>query len=672
MTAQDDLRDLGDHFGILPAFWDFKGQERFTSDDTRRAFLAANGVDVSNDMTIGDTLKTIRADAEHRWFPEEIIVESHKVHDLGFGLGATWQLFQWDTRACAAQGQAGDFISLPPLAPDVYEMRISVAGRVEHVRVLSAPKQLPLIRDLRPWGMTAALYALQSAGSTGLGDYNDLGTLCETMGKGGASFVGINPVHNRGYVDTKAISPYSPSHRGFYNTDYISLDHIDGLDGITEAAKIIAKAKKSFGPLVSSKTVQYLKHWDLHKTCVEALFIVFVDQAAKDAKADFGKFVTDGGTRLARFALFEALSETYGSDWHVWPETAGNHTDEIQDRIEFHSWLQWVANGQLAQAQARSKQAGMPLGLYLDLSVGARRDGAEAWCEQDCVAKGVSVGAPPDHLGPDGQNWNLVAFAPRKLQAAGYGPLRQVLSQTMRHAGVIRIDHVLGLNRSFWIPDDGSAGAYIQQPFDALLAIIKIEAWKAGAIVIGEDLGLVPDGFRDQMREQGFYGYSVLQYEKEHDGNFKDPKTGPSQVLSCFATHDTPTIQGYATALDVEWWEDLNIIDENTAQSTRSARAIDVDRLHALSPRMGQDDLGKTVHETLAQSSATMICVQLDDIFGEIEAQNLPGTIDEHPNWQRKHRVLLEDLGCEPAMTTLFDMMTNYGRSSMHFTQTED
>lgn len=298
----------------------------------------------------------------------------------------------------------------------------------------------------------------------------------------------------------------------------------------------------------------------------------------------------------------------------------------------------------------------MALGLYLDLAVGSRRDGAESWCAQTAIAQGVSIGAPPDHLSPAGQNWDLAAFAPRKLKAERYRPLRRIIAQTIRHAGIIRIDHVLGLNRSYWIPDDGSPGGYIHQPFESLLAVIKIEAARYNCAVIGEDLGLVPDGFRDTMRAHGFYGYSVLQYEKDDSGAFRTSDAGSAQVLSCFATHDTPTVKGYETGHDIGWWENLSWVDRETAENMREQRKADVSRYTE------NGDFNANVHGMLAGSSACLAAVQLDDVLGAKEAQNLPGTIDEHPNWRRKYDIALEDLNDAPALKAIAALMTRAGR----------
>lgn len=649
MNVNHDLWELANLTGILPDFFDLQGNQRPTSPETQRALLAANGIDVSSDAAIHSSLAHLRHEIDDRWFPFEIIVESHCSAPQEFGLGAAWQLRLDGSDDIVAEGLPQDFITVPPLPSGVYTLTATASGRTEIVTVLAAPKRLQSIEELtgasKLWGLNLALYGVRSKRNSGVGDFEDLAAVAEAAGAQGADFLGINPLHTMGYCDLKAISPYSPSHRGFLNTACIALDLIPGLETTPDLTP--------FETVRSADNVDYYGHKTAHARVLETLFVRFSTEATDSAKTGFEAFKAAGGNDLTGFATFEALSESYGPDWRVWPE---DRNAPAQHRIDFHIWLQWVAASQLASIQDRAKASGMALGLYLDLAVGSRRDGAESWCDQSVIAQGVSIGAPPDHLSPAGQNWDLAAFSPRKLQAERYRPLRRILAQTFRHAGIIRIDHVLGLNRSFWLPDDGSPGGYIKQPFESLLAIIKIEAERYNCAVIGEDLGLVPDGFRETMRGHGFYGYSVMQYEKDHSGAFRNSDENSPQVLSCFATHDTPTVRGYETGRDIDWWETLAWVDAPTAQEMRGQRAAEV--------ALFKDghDFQAGVHGLLAHSNASLVAVQLDDVLGNIEAQNLPGTIDEHPNWRRKYDVALEALPQDAGLETTAAMMADAGR----------
>lgn len=642
----NDLAALAELCGVLPRYHDLQGHEHITTPETKRAILRANGFDITDEVTIHAALAKARFEIEDRWFPDEIIVESGQYTVLDFGLGATWYLKPDDENTVVAKGFPGDQITLPALKSGVYILTASASDRTEIITVIAAPRRLPQLDATRLWGLNFALYGVRSDRNTGLGDFVDLRDMAKVAGAQGAAFLGINPIHNMGYADKTAISPYSPSHRGYLNTSYIAVDRIPGLEGAIETS--------AFDKVRSAQTVQYADQKSAHNTLLEKAFARFQTHADAQAKTAFARFEKARGAELQTFARFEGLSEISGADWRDWPLDT---EEPATDRLAFHTWLQWVADTQLGQAQTAAKTSGMGLGLYLDLAVGPRRDGAESWCERDAIAQGVSIGAPPDHLSPEGQNWDLAAFAPRKLKALRYAPLRRILSQAMRHAGVIRIDHVLGLNRSFWLPDDGSPGAYVRQPFEALLAVIKIEAERHNCLVIGEDLGLVPDGFRDTMRGHGFYGYSVLQYERDDHGAFPDPGSGPEQVLSCFATHDTPTVAGFAVGRDIDWWEKLGWIDGATSERMHKRRA---DELTAL-PQDG--DFTTYAHEHLAQSNAALVAVQLDDVLGSVEAQNLPGTIDAHPNWRRKYTVSLAELQHDSRLTETAEIMRRAARS---------
>jgi 4-alpha-glucanotransferase len=310
----------------------------------------------------------------------------------------------------------------------------------------------------------------------------------------------------------------------------------------------------------------------------------------------------------------------------------------------------------------------MPLGLYLDLAVGARVGGAESW-GQEAVAEGVSLGAPPDHLSPAGQNWHLTAFAPRKLQQQRYAALRHILRASMRHCGLLRIDHALGLNRSYWIPDDGSSGGYIAQNMQAMMAIIAIEAARASTVIVGEDLGLVPAGFRDTMAARGFYGYSVLQYEKDSTGAFLPAETLRSQSLACFGTHDTPTLAGFWEGRDISWWEKLGWITPDAAgkaMTTRMSekRALTDIRAPAPLPKSATPGVRDTLHTRLATSPAALVAVQLDDMLLVKEAQNLPGTIDAHPNWRRRTPLTVPEISASPDISKTAAIMARAGRAS--------
>ncbi len=663
--TDNPLYTLAEEKGILPVFHDLGGQAHWTGDDTRRALLRAIGVAAETEAEARKSLEAHWAEKAREIAPPEYVVTAGQGAAIPVKRACDWILLSEDQTAIC-DGRAEHHIDLPPLEAGVYTMRVSCGDLVQTCLVPAAPAQVPTLPTCmgqeRVWGVTAALYGLRSKRNLGIGDYADLGVLAKTLGDAGASFLGINPVHNWGWESPAIASPYSPSHRGFLNTIHIAPDAIPGLENTADAQALVARLQSKIDRTTAQ--VDYAGHAKRQAPLLRELFALFNVAASGPAKERLATFTHSGGEELRSFAIFEALSETHGSSWLDWPAHLQDHTtipsgSYNPNALAFHIWLQWIAFEQLQMVTSASA---MPLGLYLDLAVGARRDGAEAWMGQESVAKGVALGAPPDHLSPEGQNWQLTAFAHGLSSANQYHDFRSVLRHAMQPAGVLRIDHVLGLNRSFWIPDDGSPGAYIRQPFETLLALTAIEAQKANCIVVGEDLGLVPDGFRETLAHRGLYSYSVLQYEKDGNGTFRDPAQLRQQSLACFATHDTPTLQGYCAGRDIEWWQKLGWIDQPKADWLSGERKAEV---AALVPAGEASD--QAIHGRLAQSPVAMAAVQLDDVLGEVEAQNLPGTIDEHPNWSRIYDVAVEDLAQTPALTHLTDLMRDAGRAACNF-----
>ncbi|MDW3225479.1 MAG: 4-alpha-glucanotransferase [Paracoccaceae bacterium] len=636
---------------------------RPTNPETLRALIRANGLAIDTDREMRETLGALRVDAAQRVVPHDIVVSCDQTATVDCSGPTEWHLVLEGSEKPFADGRSDMHIQLPAMPAGVHDLQVWSGQTVQHSNVIAAPSRAPSLLDVagydRTWGIVAPLYGLRSERSRGLGDFEDLARLGETLGSLGAGFLGINPVHALGWADEETISPYSPTHRGFLNTNHISLDQIPdvSLAGTIQAS--------------SGKLIEYDVFGRQHRLALRAAFAQFKSEASEASKRALHEFSGAGGQSLADFALFETLSETMGSGWQDWPErfctpgAARRNTPDLDP--EFHVWLQWLATQQLADAQRRSQENGMGLGLYLDLAVGSRLDSAEAWGAGDTLAAGVSLGAPPDQLSPAGQNWQLAAYAPRKLTAQKYQPLRQVLRQAMQHCGVLRIDHALGLNRSYWIPENGVPGGYIRQPFQSLMAIIAIEAQRAKTVIVGEDLGLVPDGFRDTMASKGLYGYTVVQYEKTKKGKFRKADELRPQSLACFGTHDTPTIKGFWEGDDIAWWHRLGWIDaasQTTAKHQRqnekaALMGVPENELHSYTSR----DLANRVHDDLAQGPTALVAVQLDDVIGVQDAQNLPGTIDEHPNWRRIMPVSVDEIAQDRNLQDTANSMAQAGRS---------
>ncbi|MGA9435280.1 MAG: 4-alpha-glucanotransferase [Roseobacter sp.] len=655
MAADATLADLAETVGIFPRFKDMQGVIRTASVDTTRALLRAQGFEVETANDVKLSLEALKAEAARAIVAQDVVVEAGKPASLSVKGQVNWHIAQDQTATVLADGHADGVIALPPLPIGIHQFTLKTKQTQQTANLLVAPSRAPSVKNAtgqsKLWGCMTALYGLGAEGPKSLGDFADLGHLARALGAQGAGFVGINPVHALGYAANNTISPYSPTHRGFLNSDHIALgqSQLPGATGL----------------------IDYAAHRSAHHSALEAAFAAF-EQGATDAEQQaFTTFCADEGARLGDFALFEALSEAHGQDCRQWPHTArkAQAAQAPAERVRFHKWLQWRAHTGLSDAQRQAQDSGMALGLYLDLAVGARAGGAESWGSNAATAQGVTLGAPPDHLSPAGQDWQLAALAPRKLQQTGYAALRQVLRASMRHCGLLRVDHALGLNRSYWIPEDGSPGGYIRQNFESLIAVIAIEAARHGTVVVGEDLGLVPEGFRDTMASCGFYGYSVLQYEKDAEGAFLPADKLRVQSLACFATHDTPTLAGFWEGSDIAWWEKLGwITSEDAARSMNSRMSEKRDLIGVPAPTpvpsTATQGVRDEIHSTLAGSPAALVAVQLDDILLVKEAQNLPGTVDEHPNWRRRTPLPITDIAKHPDLKKTAAIMAGAGRAS--------
>ncbi|MGY3436674.1 MULTISPECIES: 4-alpha-glucanotransferase [unclassified Marinovum] len=638
MSADAALRQLAELSGVHLDFHDLTGARKETSVPTLRALLAALGVEAGTEAAVRDALALHKAEKAHRHVPDEVILRAGHALSLPLSARCAWSVVAEDGTETAT-GRSTDTLELPALDVGYYTLHLSGDGWTEESFLMARPAHAPLLSDSaghhRSWGVTAALYGLRSGDNGGLGSYEDLATTATALGQNGAQFLGINPVSALGWAASDVISPYSPTHRGFFNADHIAV--AGGL-----------------GPSPDSDIIDYAAFRARQRPALEAEFL----KSSRSKK--FKDFCATENASLEAFSCFEALSEKHGPDYRKWPANlqapGADAVKAAGKRALFHRWLQWRAETEIDASQAAALASGMSLGLYLDLAVGARPGGAEAWMHGDTIAHGVTIGAPPDQLSPEGQSWDLVAHAPGRLAAARYAPLRAMLRKLMDKCGLLRIDHALGLMRSYWVPDDDSPGAYISQPFEALLAVISIEAHRANCVVVGEDLGLVPAGFRHKMNDAGLYSYAVWQYESRDDGWLHPAADLRPFALACFSTHDTPTLRGFWYGADVELWRDIGWISPSEAGHRHGHRSHQRNSLRAncdIRSTAGPDEIAGVIHGALTHSPAAMVAVQLDDVLGQIDAPNLPGTIDEHPNWRRRTPVDVKDFATSPQIAAI-------------------
>lgn len=512
----------------------------------------------------------------------------------------------------------------------------------------------PLV-GARIWGLTCQLPALTSDRNLGIGDFADLAAFCRVAADEGADFVGLNPLHALFWSDLGRVSPFSPSNRRFLNPLYLALDWMQGFEGLThdEAAEA---ARLRTAPLVDAPGVARLKDRLLRR-----LFQRF--RAASGGDPSFRRFVEDGGPALEGHATFEAIShemvaEGYGAGWSAWPEALQDResdavaafAEEHRSEVDYHLWLQWQTERQVERVQREARTAGMRVGLYLDFAVGAAPDGSATWIDPDLTVPGASIGAPPDYFNEQGQDWGLAPISPVKLAERDCRPWADIMAWVMRPAGAVRIDHVMSLGRLWLIPRGMPAtdGAYVHYPLSEMLRRLSEASQAEHAMLIGEDLGVVPAGFRELMAERDIHAYKVFFFERGPKG-FADPAGWPAGALACLATHDMPTFTGWWRGSDLTLRRTLGMLDEQGEVAEREARIKDRAAVAALTaPADTEMEISVRLHAHIADSPCRLASLQIEDALG-IEAQvNVPGTVEEYPNWRRRLSTAVGDIAGHP------------------------
>ena len=533
----------------------------------------------------------------------------------------------------------------------------------------------------RAWGVTCQAYGLRSARNAGIGDLEDVAVLAERLAPEGADFLGLSPMHALFPEEPGRYSPYSPSSRRWLNELLIAVDIACDRLGL-ERVEVEGAATLRAAELIDYRAIATAKGAALERLW-QAFRVRHLGGGDSALGREFRAWQAAGGADLEHFCRFQAmalrLAREHGratpfQDWpEPWrrpdtPEVAAFAARE-RDAVDGRVFLQWLTDRQLAEAQQRARAAGMRIGLYIDLATGVVPDGAEAWAEPESFVAGATMGAPPDPLGPFGQNWHVVAPSPLVQARTDAAPLRTTLRAAMRHAGAIRIDHALGLMRLFLVPPgrDATAGAYLRYPYGLLLRAVAEEARAAGCMVIGEDLGTVPDGFREPLAAAGVLGYRVVWFERDWHGDrgYLPPERFPAQALATVSTHDLPTVRGHFAAQDIAWRERLGLYPApERAEQDRRQRAEDADLLLRRLRELGllaepADETARTLalHRYLARSASALAAVQLEDLAGDGEQPNLPGTVFEHPNWCRRCPLAVEELIAAPLAAGILAIM---------------
>lgn len=628
------LDELARAAGIVRQYRDGAGRAAFAPDETLIAILAAMGITAGTEGQAHAALERLRGG---RGLPQWAVATPGQRLEIPVSGQTAWvlELEGGQTR----EGRADAAISLGPLPLGYHLLRAGDAV----MPVLCAPERLADVP--RGWGIMVPLYGLKPVGQGGVGDFADLADAAQSLGRAGAGFVGINPVHAGFPGDDTNFSPYAPSSRERLATHHVAVPHAPPPDG----------ALIDYGAALPAQRV-----------ALEAGFARFEADGGDDA---FDAWRAAEGPALEIFATHQALADLHGPYWPAWPlryqspdsaETAA-FAAAHPGRLRAHAWRQWMAETQLGAARRAALSAGMTHGLYLDLAVGTHPGGAETWADPDLFVRGVSQGAPPDAFSPDPQVWNLAPMRPDVLTARGFAPLARILRRQLRHAGILRIDHILGFERAFWVPD-GLPGAYVTMPRAALLAVLKIEAARAGAVIVGEDLGAVPEGFRDELAASGILGCRVAMFERDWQGDrgFIRPGDYAELSVASFGSHDLPLWRGWRAGTDIGWRARLGSLTPQQAAEARAARRRDVAAFDAAA---GMRD-GELCELTgfLARSRARLVALQIEDLLGEVEQPNLPGTIHDHPNWRRRLRVVPQKLGATGHVARTAAIMTRQRR----------
>lgn len=681
---------LAERFGIAREFWDWKGRHVPIPAETIVSVLAAFDVDASTPEAAERALTELEDARARRVVPScTVVEEGHGVHvdihvPAGTGLRVHIVLESGETRpAWQSENHAPDRIVDGELRgeatfwlgsdlPTGYHRIVADTAEGSHTGSLIVTPSFvgfpPAMRDQRIWGYGTQLYSVTSRQSWGVGDLADLADLVTWSGtKQFAGYILINPLHAAQSVPPLEPSPYLPSSRRFINPIYIRPEAIDEFAtlGRKDRLRIKALRKQAQSACDASGSIERDAVWGLK---LEALRIIHEAGLRSARRIAFEDFRRREGEGLRNFAIWSTLSTTHGQLWPEWPEelrTPGTpevvaYAEEHRADVDFFEWLQWIAQTQVSAAQTRAAEANMPVGIVTDLAVGVHRAGAETWMMPDAFAQGISVGAPPDQYNQAGQDWGQPPWRPDRLREEAYEPFRAMVAAALRRVGGVRIDHIIGLFRLWWVPLGAGPrnGTYVRNDHEALVGILALEAQRAQALIVGEDLGTVEPWVRDYLSRRGLLGTSVLWFEAGHDGGPLDAQWWREYCMASVTTHDLPPTLGYLAGDHVRLRDHLGLLTEPLGEELAEARreqAAWISKLvhdGLLDPGDEDDpvEILLALHKFLLHTPSKVLLAGLTDAVGERRTQNQPGTIDEYPNWRvplgdlKGRRIQLEDI----------------------------
>lgn len=691
------ITGLAGRLGISTRFWDIFGTEHIATPDAVAATLTAMGLDLTSADGIARAMADLDAAGWHPGVPPVTVIRQSSPRTVTVVCPADRLPLHWTltcedgsvhvgtigaseetTEAMPYNGLIRLSLTLPPSVQTGYHQLTahtsgpgSTGDDLPGGMVILAPDQCwlpsPLRQDRRLWGIGCQVYSLRRDDDFGMGDFSHLQDVSRDAVALGAAFVGVNPLHALFPAHPQNASPYSPCSRLFLNPLYIDPRSVPEFPACA-AVRALLDAPATQAALEAARQgamVDYPAVAAIKAPLLQALYQTFKTAGTPERHDAFDRFVRSGGLRLHLFAVFEVLQARWPeTPWPHWPEdyrspdspavAAVSASDA--EAILYRKWLQFEADRQLEACAAIFAGSEEHVGLYRDLAVGTNSDGADVWADQSVYVLGGRFGAPPDQLGPLGQDWGMPPLNPLTLRQQGYTPFIDMVRANMRHAGALRIDHAMSLLRLFWIPPGFTArdGMYVSYPFDDLLGILALESHRNQCMIIGEDLGTVPDGFRDRMDREAILSYRVVYFERYANGLFKRPETYPRLALSCATSHDIATIQGHWSGWDIALRHRLGLAipgvtreadEEQRARERHLLRAALEDQ--ALLPVCGlpetpelteeqKQGLNAAVHRFLGRAPSALALINLDDLARETSQVNVPGTVDEYPNWRRR------------------------------------
>jgi (1->4)-alpha-D-glucan 1-alpha-D-glucosylmutase len=712
ITDIDSFNHLCWLSGITESYYDIRGQHHVADFEAKCSLLAAMNITVESDSDVYAQLEKVNARDWQSPVPEVLVYQiSDNPQPITLTLGddQTGQMIAWQLIEENGNLHQGEWHFEPHQAIDERELNGKQLQRFEaflpyvlatgyhtftikfkngktaETAIIATPETcyqpVELEAGSKVWGIGLQLYSLRSRRNWGIGDLTDLRTLIDLLAPMGVDVIGLNPLHTLFSHLPENASPYSPSSRDFLNPIYLDIERVDEFSRCEEARDLVFSDDfhAKLQSLRKADLVQYSDVWSLKLTVLKMLYQQFrkdISNGALEKATEFRQYQDKKGAALADFALFEALqAHFYEQDssikyWPLWPQefqkpgsqSVVEWAQSNAEAIQFHQYLQWRTEQQLSAANRQCKSQGMCIGIYNDLAVGNEPFSSSCWADQVQYALDVGIGAPPDDFSLLGQNWGLPPQIPHQLKALQYRLFIRTLRANMRHAGALRIDHVMSLMRLYWVPENYSPdrGTYIAYPFEDLLGILVLESQRNHCLIIGEDLGTVPDEVRHHLWLKKILSYRILFFEKNWDqGSFKLPHEYPALALCTSGSHDLPTLTGYWCSADLKLREQLNLfpsdeIKHRQWEARGKDRAEIKSALHKeqlISEEVLHDDaatiskdLFLSIQRFLARSRSRLMMVQLEDILLQSDQMNVPGTIDEYPNWRHKMSIALEDL----------------------------